>query len=66
MVEKKQLLVTLAFLGCLSSETKDRLNSCVRNQLPFISLRIASQSTNRLPSLFKFKDSIPKYLCSDL
>ena len=56
MVEKKQLLIILAFLGHLSFETKNRLNS----------LRIAYQSKTRLPNLFKFKDSIPKYLRSHL
>ena len=39
----------------------NRLNSCIRNQLPSCSLRIAFQSKIRLSSLFKFKESIPKY-----
>ena len=65
-VEKKQLLIILPFLGHLSFETRNRLNSCIRNQLPFCSLRIAFQSKTRLSSLFKFKESIPKYFRSHL
>ena len=65
-VEKKQLLITLPFLGHLSFETRNRLNSCIRNQLHSCSLRIAFQSKIRLSSLFKFKESIPKYLRSHL
>ena len=33
-VEKKQLLIILLFLGHLSFETRNKLNSCIRNQLP--------------------------------
>ena len=62
--EKKQLLIILPLLGHLSFETRNRLNSCIRNQLPSCSLRIAFQSKTRLCSLFKFKESIPKYLRS--
>ena len=65
-VEKKQLLIILPFLGHLSFETRNRLNSCIRNQLPFCSLRIAFQSKTHLSSLFKFKESIPKYFRSHL
>ena len=63
-VEKEQLLIILPFSGRLSFETRNRLNSCIRNQLPSCSLRIALQSKTRLSSLFKFKDSILKYLRS--
>ena len=65
MVEKTQLII-LPFLGHLSFETRNRLNNCIRNQLPSCSLRIAFQSKTCLSSLFKFKDSISKYLHSHL
>ena len=61
-VEKKQLMIILPFLGHLSFETRNRLNSCIRNQLPSCSLKIAFQSKTHLSSLFKFKEGIPKYL----
>ena len=62
-VEKKPLLIILPLLAHLSFETRNRLNSCIKDQLPFYSLRIALRSKTGLFSLFKFKDSIPKYLC---
>ena len=34
MVDKKQSLIILPFLGHLSFETRNRLNSCIRNKLP--------------------------------
>ena len=65
-VEKKQLLIILPFLGHLYFETRNRLKNCIRNQLPSCSLSIAFQSKTRLSIIFKFKESIPKYLCSCL
>ena len=59
-------MIILPFLGHLSFETRNRLNSCIRNQLPSCSLRIAFQSKTRLSSLFKFEESILKYLRSHL
>ena len=55
-------MIILLCLGRLSFETRNRLNSCIRNQLPSCSLRIAFQSKTCLSTLFKFKESIPKYL----
>ena len=66
MVEKNQLLIILPFLGHLTFESRNRLYSCIRNQLPSCSLRIAFQSRTCLSKLFKFKESIPKYLCLHL
>ena len=65
-LSKKQLLIILPVLGHLSFETRNKLNSCIRNQLNSCSLRIAFQSKIRLSSLFKFKESIPKYFRSHL
>ena len=42
--EKKSLLIVLPFLGRLSFETRNRLSSCIKSQLPFCSLKIAYQS----------------------
>ena len=56
----------LPFLGRLSFETRNKLNRCIRNQLPFRLMRIAFQLKTHLSSLFKFKTSIIKYLCSHL
>ena len=48
----------------VSLETRNRKKSCIGNQLPFCSLRIAFRSKTHLSSLFKFKDSIFKDLRS--
>ena len=53
-------------MGHLSFETRNRWNSCIRNQLLSSSLRIAFLSKTCLSSLFKFKCSIPKYFHSHL
>ena len=45
---------------------RKRLQSCIRNHLPYCSLRIAFQSKTRLSSLFCFKDIIPKEIRSHL
>ena len=47
-VDKKQLMIILPFLSHLSFEARNRLNNCIRNQLPSCSLRIAFQSKFRL------------------
>ena len=39
-VEKKQLFIILPFLGHLSFETRNRLKSCIRNQLPSCSKKV--------------------------
>ena len=54
----------LPFLGRLSFETRNRLSNYIKSQLPFYSLKIAFQSKNRFSNLFKFKESILKYLHS--
>ena len=59
-VNKKQLLIVLPFLGAQSFLVRKRLQSCVRNPIPYCSLRIVFQSKTRLSSLFLFKDIIPK------
>ena len=59
-------MIILPFLDHASFATRNILNSCIRNQLPSCSLRIAFLLKTRLSSLFKFRKSIPKYLHSDL
>ena len=62
--EKNFLFIVLPFLGRLSFETRNRLCSCIKSQLPFCPVKLAYQSKRRLSNLFKFKESIPKYLRS--
>ena len=63
---KKQLLIVLPFLGAQSFLVRKRLQSRIRNTIPYSSLRIVFQSKTRLSSLFCFKDIIPKEISSHL
>ena len=65
-VNKKQLLIVLPFLGAQSFLVRKLLESCIRNTLPYCSLRIVFQSKTRLSSLLWFKDIIPKEIRSHL
>ena len=55
-INKKQLLIVLPFLGVQSFLVRKRLQSCIKNHLPYCSLRITFQSKTSLSSLFHFKD----------
>ena len=50
----------------LSSNLKQKLRTCFKNSLPQCNIKIILKSTNRLSSLFRFKDVIPKELQSHL
>ena len=65
-VNKKQLFIVLPFLGAQSFLVRKRLQSCIRNTIPYCSLRIVFQSKTRLSSLFRFNDIIPKEISSHL
>ena len=68
---KKQLLIVLQFLGGQSFLVRKWLQSCIKNHLPYGSLKISFQSKNRLSSLFRYIISkemsshlVYKYTCS--
>ena len=65
-VNEKQLLIGLPFLSAQSFLVRKRLQSCIRNHLPYCSLRMTFQSKNKLSSLFYFKYIIPKEISSHL
>ena len=65
-VPKKELFIVLPYLGTLSSNLKRKLRTCFKNSLPQCNIKIILKSTNRLSSLFRFKDVIPKELQSHL
>ena len=65
-VPKKQLFIVLPYLGTISSGLKRKLRTCFKNSLPQCNIKIILKSTNRLSSLFRFKDVIPKELQSHL
>jgi hypothetical protein len=57
-VPKKQLLLVLPYLGKVSLQVRNRLQSVFRC-LPHIQLRIVFTSNNRIGTLLPFKDKIP-------
>ena len=63
---KKELLVILTFLGTMSSNLKQKLQTSIQNSLPQCNIKVILKSTNHLSSLFCFKDVIPKKLRSHL
>ena len=65
-VPKKELSMVLPYLRTLSSNLKQKLRTCFKNLLPQCNIKIILKSTNRLSSLFRFKDVIPKELQSHL
>ena len=65
-VPKKELFIILPFLGTMSSNIKRKLQTCFQKSLPQCHIKIILKSTNRLSSLFHFKDVIPKELRSHL
>ena len=60
------MLVVLPFLGKFSLNLRKRLYKLDSKSLPQCSIKVIFQSKNWLSSLFKFKDTIPLYLCSHL
>ena len=65
-VNTKQILIVLPLLGATSLLGRKRLQSSIRNHLPYCSLRITFESKTRLSSPFRFKDVIPKEISSHL
>ena len=58
--------MVLPYLGTLSSNLKRKLRTCFKNSLSQCNIEIILKSTNRISSLFHFKDVIPKELQSQL
>ena len=63
-VPKKELFIVFPYLGTIPSNLKGKLRTCFKNSLPQCSVKIILKSTNRLSSLFCFKDVIAKELQS--
>ena len=53
-VDKKQVLLVLPFLGLLSYEIRSRLQKCLKNYIPYCSLKVIYQSKCRISNLFHF------------
>ena len=47
-VDKKEVLLVLPFLGPLSIEIRSRLQKCLKNYIPYCSLKVVYQSKSRI------------------
>ena len=65
-VDKKQVLLVLPFLGPLSFEIRSRLQKCLKNYIPYCSLKVAYQSKSRISNLFHLKDVVNTKLSSHI
>ena len=61
---KKNLILTLEYLGKHSLEVKKRLEKIINEQIPFCKVNVVFSSNKKLRSFFSFKDKIPKHLRS--
>ena len=65
-VEKKELFITLPYLGNLSLAIRTRLQNIINRNLPFCKIKVIFKSTKRLDHFFRFKDKVPFNLCSSV
>ena len=65
-VDKKQVLLVLPFSGPLSFEIRSRLQKCLKNYIPYCSLKVVYQSKSRISNLFQFKDVVNTKLSSHI
>ena len=63
-VPKKDLVITLPFLGSISWTVKNELVRTASNIVPFCNVKVVFKSSSRISSFFKFKDNFPKSLLS--
>ena len=65
-VPQKDVLIVLPFLSQFSLNLRSRLYNCFNKTLPQCNIKVIFQSKNRLSNIFRFKDSIPKELRSNI
>ena len=65
-VPKKELVITLPYLGKMSKIVKTRLTKTMNKDIKFCKLRVIFQTNNRLRNYFRFKDSVHETLRSNL
>ena len=63
---KKELIIILPCLSKMSQIVKYRLTKTMNKHMKFCKLRVIFQTNNRLRNYFRFKDSVPETLRSDL
>ena len=66
LAPKKELVCVLPFIREKSLQLRSKLVKSVKNNLSFCHLLVAFQSSYKLCTLFRFKGTIDKKICSDL
>ena len=61
-VPKKELRITLPYLGKMSQIVKTRLTKTMNKHMKFCKLRVIFQTNNRLKNYFCIKDFVPETL----
>jgi len=65
-VSKKELTISLPYLGKLSLNLRTRIKDSLEKQLGFIKIRVIFTSKTRIKDFFSFKDKMPQDLLSNL
>ena len=65
-VPKKQLIITLPYLGKLSLQIRTRINRIMKNKLPYCNVQFVFQTKCKISNFFTFKDKIPLVLRSGI
>ena len=63
-VAKKQLFISLEYMGKQSLLIKKSLQKIINQQIPFCNINVVFSSSHKLKSFFSFKDKIPHNLRS--
>ena len=66
LAPKKELVCVLPFVGKKSLQLRSKLVKSVQNNLSFCRLKVVFLSPRKLCTLFRFKDTLNKKICSDL
>ena len=66
LAPKKELVCVLPFIGKKSLQLRSKLVKSVQNNLSFCHLKVVFQSPYKLHTLFCFKDTLNKKICSHL
>ena len=62
--EKKEIIISLEFLGKLSLQVKKQLNDIIRSYHKNVKLTVVFKSPNRIRNAFRFKEQLPKSINS--
>ena len=65
-VPKKQLIITLPYLGKLSLQLRTRINRIMKSKLPYCNVQFVFQTKCEISNFFTFKDKIPLVLRSGI